>query len=72
MPATTIAAMVRICECRWLLLEQNDRAIKVSIFPDNRERPKWISRTAIKIRKQEGKWITFTLAYEEAKKRGLI
>jgi hypothetical protein len=64
--------MARICECRWHLIEENPKAIRVSLFRDRRSRPLWIGKKHARITKREGDMITFTMDFTEARKRGMI
>lgn len=62
---------VRVCECRWHLVEENKHAIRVSIYKDGR-RPLWVGKKLARITKREGDMITFTMDFAEARKRGMI
>jgi hypothetical protein len=62
----------RICECRWHLVDENSKAIRVSLFKDRRSRPQWIGKKIARITKREGDMITFTMDFSEARKRGMI
>lgn len=62
----------RVCECRWHLIDENERAIRVSVFRDGRSRQLWIGKKLARITKREGDMTTFTMDFSEARKRGMI